>query len=100
MTSEAIIGKCPRCRNPILEKEPTITADGYAWHVWCWKAKEWEESPDWYPDCGDNSCLFVPKEHRGGMRTNGGCRCMPHMKSHDRLKAQKIAMYWKKKAGE
>ncbi len=24
-------------------------------------------------DCGDNSCLFAKK--RGGMRTNGGCRC-------------------------
>ena len=24
-------------------------------------------------DCGDNSCLFA--EHKGGMRTNGGCRC-------------------------
>ena len=26
-------------------------------------------------DCGDNSCHFSPKENRGGMRTNGGCRC-------------------------
>lgn len=25
------------------------------------------------PDCGDNSCRFAVK--RGGMRTNGGCRC-------------------------
>lgn len=24
-------------------------------------------------DCGDNSCMFAEK--RGGMRTNGGCRC-------------------------
>ena len=24
-------------------------------------------------DCGDNSCSFAEK--RGGMRTNGGCRC-------------------------
>jgi len=24
-------------------------------------------------DCGDNSCLYATK--RGGMRTNGGCRC-------------------------
>lgn len=24
-------------------------------------------------DCGDNSCLFAPS--KGGMRTNGGCRC-------------------------
>lgn len=24
-------------------------------------------------DCGDNSCLFATK--KGGMRTNGGCRC-------------------------
>ncbi len=26
------------------------------------------------PDCGDNSCRFAKK--RGGMRTNGGCRCL------------------------
>ena len=25
------------------------------------------------PDCGDNSCLYSP--NKGGMRTNGGCRC-------------------------
>lgn len=25
-------------------------------------------------DCGDNSCLFA--KTRGGMRTNGGCRCL------------------------
>ena len=25
-------------------------------------------------DCGDNSCLFGGKG-KGGMRTNGGCRC-------------------------
>ena len=24
-------------------------------------------------DCGDNSCMFG---RRGGMRTNGGCRCL------------------------
>lgn len=27
------------------------------------------------PDCGDNSCYFLTPERRGGMRTNGGCRC-------------------------
>lgn len=26
-------------------------------------------------DCGDSSCAFALK--RGGMRTNGGCRCLP-----------------------
>lgn len=25
-------------------------------------------------DCGDNSCIFAGKG-KGGMRTNGGCRC-------------------------
>lgn len=25
--------------------------------------------------CGDNSCYFGPKVPRGGMGTNGGCRC-------------------------
>lgn len=28
----------------------------------------------WIPDCGDNSCRFAI--HKGGMRTNGGCRCI------------------------
>ena len=34
------------------------------------------------PDCGDNSCLFGGRG-KGGMRTNGGCRCfteLPHAK--------------------
>lgn len=26
------------------------------------------------PDCGDNSCRFATT--KGGMRTNGGCRCI------------------------
>jgi hypothetical protein len=29
---------------------------------------------DHAPDCGDNSCLFGGRG-KGGMRTNGGCRC-------------------------
>ena len=28
-------------------------------------------------DCGDNSCVFA--KNRGGMRTNGGCRCFDHV---------------------
>ena len=28
-------------------------------------------------DCGDNSCLFATR--RGGMRTNGGCRCIERL---------------------
>jgi hypothetical protein len=27
------------------------------------------------PDCGDNSCMFGGRG-KGGMRTNGGCRCL------------------------
>lgn len=30
---------------------------------------------DQAPDCGDNSCLFGGAG-KGGMRTNGGCRCL------------------------
>lgn len=33
-------------------------------------------------DCGDNSCVFAPKENRGGMRTNGGCRCLENAGYH------------------
>ena len=28
-------------------------------------------------DCGDNSCQFAVK--KGGMRTNGGCRCVDNL---------------------
>lgn len=31
-------------------------------------------------DCGDNSCLFDGKG-KGGMRTNGGCRCYQNYSS-------------------
>jgi hypothetical protein len=30
-------------------------------------------------DCGDNSCLFA--RSKGGMRTNGGCRCPDNIAS-------------------
>ncbi len=41
-----------------------------------------------YLDCGDNSCRFALR--KGGMRTNGGCRCMdrPHT-------ARSLAAVWK-----
>lgn len=32
-------------------------------------------------DCFDNSCHFMGRRKKGGMRTNGGCRCLrdvPH----------------------
>lgn len=42
-----------------------------------------ETLADWLrehaPDCGDNSCLFGGKG-KGGMRTNGGCRCFRDMR--------------------
>lgn len=40
-------------------------------------------------DCGDNSCRF--KEATGGMRTNGGCRCLGdgRMTAEERLKIVK-----------
>ena len=28
-------------------------------------------------DCGDNSCRFAT--NKGGMRTNGGCRCLDNI---------------------
>lgn len=35
---------------------------------------DWLESPaDFGLDCGDSSCRYAIR--RGGMRTNGGCRC-------------------------
>jgi hypothetical protein len=34
-----------------------------------------EAIADGLVDCGDNSCRFAPRARRGGLRTNGGCRC-------------------------
>lgn len=31
-------------------------------------------------DCGDNSCMFAIS--KGGMRTNGGCRCLEIYSAH------------------
>jgi hypothetical protein len=41
-------------------------------------------------DCGDNSCLFAPK--KGGMRTNGGCRCVVDLKPFSKRIAVTRAM--------
>lgn len=39
------------------------------------RLQEIEETLKKYaPDCGDNSCRFAVE--KGGMRTNGGCRCL------------------------
>lgn len=39
-------------------------------------------------DCGDNSCFYAKK--KGGMRTNGGCRCVSNNQSHVNLVLRKI----------
>lgn len=36
------------------------------------------------PDCGDNSCLFGG-QGKGGMRTNGGCRCFKELPAAKRI---------------
>ena len=41
------------------------------------------------PDCGDNSCRFAVK--RGGMRTNGGCRCIDRRSSVNWTPIEKLA---------
>lgn len=38
--------------------------------------KEAKEIADFNLDCGDNSCRFAKQKDRGGLRTNGGCRCL------------------------
>lgn len=35
-------------------------------------------------DCGDNSCHFMGRG-KGGMRTNGGCRCLRNIDRHTRM---------------
>jgi len=62
--------------NESWSREREAVLYGIAWQ------KEREKSPRSYCneslevsalDCGDNSCLFA--KNKGGMRTNGGCRC-------------------------
>ncbi len=38
-------------------------------------------------DCGDNSCAYAVK--RGGMRTNGGCRCLKDLPVEQRRRVQR-----------
>ena len=39
-----------------------------------------EREEERFGDCGDNSCAFAVE--RGGMRTNGGCRCLNRLSIH------------------
>jgi len=41
-------------------------------------------------DCGDNSCRFA--RQRGGMRTNGGCRCLKEL-DHDPERRREVTAY-------
>ena len=34
---------------------------------------------DFQPGCGDNSCIFGIIRVKGGMGTNGGCRCFKNL---------------------
>ena len=46
-------------------------------------------------DCGDRNCLFATD--KSGMRTNGGCRCIPPGHSRLSLKVQEILNEGKRK---
>jgi hypothetical protein len=41
------------------------------------------------PDCGDNSCLFGGRG-KGGMRTNGGCRCYRDLPAVKRIYVERL----------
>jgi hypothetical protein len=41
------------------------------------------------PDCGDNSCLFGGAG-KGGMRTNGGCRCFKDLPTMKRIYVERL----------
>ena len=41
------------------------------------------------PDCGDNSCLFGG-HGKGGMRTNGGCRCFKDLPTMKRIYVERL----------
>lgn len=40
-------------------------------------------------DCGDNSCRYAPR--MGGMRTNGGCRCLKDLSAEQRRKVERYS---------
>ena len=42
------------------------------------------------PDCGDNSCLFGGRG-KGGMRTNGGCRCFKDLPTGKRIYVERLS---------
>lgn len=42
------------------------------------------------PDCGDGSCRFTTA--RGGMRTNGGCRCLNSRSTASASSVEKYAI--------
>jgi hypothetical protein len=50
-------------------------------------------APSWLhenaPDCGDNSCLFGGRG-KGGMRTNGGCRCFKDLPTAKRIYVERL----------
>lgn len=39
-----------------------------------------------FPDCGGSPCLYG---NRGGMRTNGGCRCHAELRTAERIKVER-----------
>ena len=41
------------------------------------------------PDCGDNSCVFGGRG-KGGMRTNGGCRCFKDLPGPKRIYVERL----------
>jgi hypothetical protein len=41
------------------------------------------------PDCGDNSCVFGGQD-KGGMRTNGGCRCFKDLPTMKRIYVERL----------
>lgn len=55
--------------------------------------KEYWEKLDF--DCGDNSCQYAKK--KGGMRTNGGCRCFQDIRpSENRRQLENVLRAVKK----
>lgn len=39
------------------------------------------------PGCGDSSCIFACIRKRGGMRTNGGCRCFKNLELNTNIQS-------------
>ena len=48
-------------------------------------------------NCGDSACMFKNKTRSGGMKTNGGCRCLMDLSKEQKRRIRRLLQMIKKK---